>query len=208
MVGTSGAGAAKSASWAGTLGHVAVPIFELTGDGVLALRLVAVPGSAVAVTGQALSATYVLHMAAAGVGAVSGGPSWTPPVGGPGRWVLKNERMSPRSRSFQHKLTRAPTGWVYRVIFDGEQADFDGFSEGVLLETKGLGYEKHFDSNLDPKRYFKGARRLVRQAERQLRVANGVPIRWYVAEPRMVDILKKLFRLARIKGVDVVYTPP
>jgi hypothetical protein len=218
MVGTAGeaagAGVAKAASWGGTPGHLAVPVFSLTGDGALALRLVAVPGRVVAVpgrvvavAGQALTATYVLHMASVGAAAVSGGP-WTPPVGGPGQWVPKNERMSERSRKFQNKVTKAPAGWVYRVLFGGEKADFDGFEEGVLLETRGLGYDKHFGADLKAKRYFQGAKRLVRQAERQSRVANGVPIRWHVAEPRMVDILRKLFKEADIEGIDVVYTPP
>ena len=116
--------------------------------------------------------------------------------------------MSERSRKFQHKVTKAPAGWVYRVVRDGEKADFDGFDEGILRETKGLGYDRHFDAKLDPKPYFKGARRLVRQAERQLTVANGVRIRWHVAEPRMVDILKRLFRTNGITGIDIVYTPP
>ncbi len=130
-------------------------------------------------------------------------------MGGPGQWVPKNERMSPRSRAFQHKVTNAPAGWVYRVWRNGEKADFDGFDfdQHLLLETKGVGYDKHFDVDLKPKRYFQGARRLVRQAQRQRQVANGVPIRWHVAEPRMVAILKKLFRDAEIKGIDVVYTP-
>ncbi|MGZ3458132.1 MAG: Tox-REase-5 domain-containing protein [Archangium sp.] len=103
-----------------------------------------------------------------------------PPVGGPGQWVPKNERMSERSRAFQHKVAKAPAGWVYRVFHNGEKADFDGRDpvDGTLLETKGQGYDKHFNSNLEAKGYFKGARRLVRQAERQSRVANGVPIRW------------------------------
>jgi hypothetical protein len=215
MVGTGGAGAgtggAKAASWGGTLGHVAVPIFSLTGEGALALRLVAVPGRVVAVAGQALTATYVLHMATTGAVATAGGPppgAWTPPVGGPGQWVPKNERMSARSRKFQHQVTKAPAGWVYRVLRDGEKADFDGFTEGVLLETKGQGYDKHFNAKLEPKQYFQGAKRLVRQAERQLKVANGVPIRWHVAEPRMVDILKRLFKANGVTGIDVVYTPP
>ncbi|WP_257449320.1 restriction endonuclease fold toxin 5 domain-containing protein [Archangium lipolyticum] len=207
MVGTAGEGAVQAATWGSRMGRLAVPVFSLTGDGVLALRLVAVPGRAIAVAGQALSATYVLHMASVGV-AVAGGSTWTPPVGGPGQWVPKNERMSARSRKFQNKITRAPAGWVYRVLFGGERADFDGFDEGILLESKGLGYDKHFDVNLDPKPYFKGVDRLVRQAARQLRVANGTPIRWHVAEPRMVAILRKLFKDAEIKGIDVVHTPP
>jgi hypothetical protein len=218
MVGSGGAGAgaggAKAASWGVTLGHVAVPVFSLTGEGALALRLVAVPGRAVAVAGQSLHTTYVLHMATAGAVAVSGGTpppgAWTPPVGGPGQWVPKNERMSDRSRRFQHKVTKAPAGWVYRVFRNGERADFDGRDpiHGTLLETKGQGYDKHFDAKLDARPYFKGADRLVNQARRQSRVANGVPIRWHVAEPRLVDILRRLFLKENIRGIDVVYTPP
>jgi hypothetical protein len=131
-------------------------------------------------------------------------------MGGPGQWVPKNEAMSVRSRNFQHKVTKAPAGWVYRVLRNGEKADFDGRDPvtGVLLETKGQGYDRHFDAKLEPKPYFKGAKRLVRQAQRQLEVANGIPIRWHVAEPRMVDILKKLLKENGITKIDVVYTPP
>ncbi|HYO59438.1 Tox-REase-5 domain-containing protein [Archangium sp.] len=206
-VGSSGAGAAKSATWGEKLSRLSVPLLALTREGELVLRLVAVPGRAVAVAGQGLSVTWGLHMAKVGAG---GGGNWTPPVGGPGQWVPKNERMSARSRNFQHKVTKAPAGWVYRVWRNGEKVDFDGFDfdKGILLEIKGLGYDKHFDTALKAKRYFKGAKRLVNQARRQLKVANGVPIRWHVAEPRMVAILKRLFREADIEGIDVVYTQP
>ncbi|HZH77208.1 MAG TPA: Tox-REase-5 domain-containing protein [Archangium sp.] len=207
MVGSGGAGAAK----ASRLGQLAFPLFSLTREGALAMRLVVVPGKVVTAAGGLLNATYVLSAATTGAVAASGGgppAAWVPPVGGPGQWVPKNERMSPRSRQYQHKVTKAPGGWVYRVFRNGEKADFDGFEAGVLRETKGLGYAKHFDANLDAKWYFKGAKRLAAQAERQSRVAKGVPIRWHVAEPRMVDILKKLFNKERITGIDVVYTPP
>jgi hypothetical protein len=206
-VGSSGAGAVKSAEWGEKLSRLSVPLLALTREGELALRLVAVPGRAMAVAGQGLSVTWGLHMARVGVGA-GGGGRWRPPIGGPGQWVPKNERMSARSRHFQHKVTKAPAGWVYRVWRNGEKADFDSFDQGVLLETKGLGYDKHFGANLEAKKYFQGAKRLVNQARRQLKVANGVPIRWHVAEPRMVVILKKLFAKEKIKGIDVVHTPP
>jgi Restriction endonuclease fold toxin 5 len=206
-VGTSGAGAVKSVTWGEKLGRLSVPLLTLTKQGELVLRLVAVPGRAVAVAGQGLSLTWGVHLAKVGAG---GGGNWVPPVGGPRQWVPKNERMSPRSRAFQHKVTKAPAGWVYRVGRNGEKADFDGFDleQGLLKETKGLGYDKHFNANLEPKEYFKGAERLARQAARQSRVARGVPIRWHVAEPRMVAILKKLFETNGIKGIDVLYTPP
>ncbi|AKJ00067.1 Putative hemagglutinin-related protein [Archangium gephyra] len=206
-VGTSGAGAVKAVGWGEKLGRLSVPLLTLTKRGELVLRLVAVPGRAIAVAGQGLSVAWGLHLAQVGSG---GGGGWVPPVRGPGQWVPKKERMSPRSRAFQHKVTKAPAGWVYRVWRNGEKADFDGFDlkQRLLQETKGLGYDKHFKADLDPKGYFKGARRLVRQAQRQWRVANGIPIRWHVAEPRMVPILKKLFEKNELTGIDVVYTPP
>jgi hypothetical protein len=144
MVGTSGAGAAKAASWGGKLGTLSLPLLSLSGDGLLAVRLVAVPvGGAVAVTGNALSATYVLHMANTGAHGAGGG--WTPPPGGPGK--------------------------------------------------------------LDPKVYFQGAKKLLKAAKSQSEAAHGVPIRWHVAEPKMVPILKRMLKDAEIEGIDVVHTP-
>ncbi|HYO66362.1 MAG TPA: hypothetical protein VEU33_09790 [Archangium sp.] len=84
----------------------------------------------------------------------------------------------------------------------------DGKGSGAGADGGAVGYDKHFDADLEPKRYFQGARRLVRQARRQEQVANGILIRWYVAERRMVPILKKLFEANNIKGIDVVYTSP
>ncbi|ATB41534.1 hypothetical protein CYFUS_007000 [Cystobacter fuscus] len=203
-VGTAGAGAAKASSWGGTLGSMSVPVLSLSSDGLLAVRLVAVPvGGAVAVAGNALSATYVLHMANMGA---QGGGGW-PPSGGPGKWEQANESMSEDSRCYQCQVTGAPPGWVYRVWRNGEKADFDGYSisEGVLQDGKAFNYAKHYDEKLDPKRYFKGAKKLLETAKRQFRVANGVPIRWYVAEPEMVGILEKMLENAGVTGIEVVY---
>jgi hypothetical protein len=36
-------------------------------------------------------------------------------------------------------------------------------------------------------------------------VANGVPIRWYVAEEEMVGILKKMLEQDGLLGIEVVY---
>ncbi|WP_257459356.1 restriction endonuclease fold toxin 5 domain-containing protein [Archangium lipolyticum] len=203
-VGTSGAGAAKAASWGGKLGSMSVPLLSLSGDGLLAVRLVAAPvGGAVAVAGNALSATYVLHMANMGA---QGGGGW-PPSGGPGKWEPANESMSEDSRCYQCQVTGAPPGWVYRVWRNGEKADFDGYSisEGVLQDGKAFNYAKHYDEKLHPKRYFQGAKKLLETARRQTRVANGVPIRWYVAEERMVGILKKMLEQDGLLGIEVVY---
>ncbi|HEX5747798.1 MAG TPA: Tox-REase-5 domain-containing protein [Archangium sp.] len=203
-VGTAGAGAAKAASWGGRLGSMGVPLLSLSGDGLLAVRVVAVPvGGAVAVAGNALSATYVLHMANMGA---QGGGGW-PPSGGPGKWEQANESMSEDSRCYQCQVTGAPPGWVYRVWRNGEKADFDGYSisEGVLQDGKAFSYAKHYDENLEPKEYFRGAKKLLETAKRQSRVAGGVPIRWYVAEPEMVGILEKMLENEGLHGIEIVY---
>jgi hypothetical protein len=202
VVGTSGAGAVKAASWGSKWGALAVPLLSVTGEGALALRLVAVPvGQAVAVTGQALSATYVLHMAA------TGASGWKPPQGGPGQWVQEAEHMSDTSRRYQSQVTGSPEGWVYRVRKNGREVDFDGYQDGYLLDAKGFNYDKWFDANLKHKQFYQGARKLVDDAIRQLMVAKGTPIRWHVAEPRMVQVIQKLFQEKGIEGIEVVYTP-
>jgi hypothetical protein len=158
---------------------------------------------------QAVGATYVLHMAtAAGQGA--GSPP--PPVKGPGRWVPKNESMSEEARRYQAQVTAAPPGMVYLVERNGVVGDFDGFTpnegpQGVLLEAKGIGYEQFFDSKLTPKPFYQGLKKLINKARNQSRVANGIPVRWHVAEPRMVAILEKIFAQEGITGIDVIYTP-
>jgi hypothetical protein len=200
MVGTAGEGAVQAATWGGRMGRLSVPVFSLTGEGVLSLRLVAVPGHVIAVAGQALSATYVLHMAA-----MSGG-NWKPPMGGPGQWIQKNESMKPRAHQYQSQVTGRPLGWVYRVYRNGKKADFDDYRNGVLVDAKGLGYDKFFNKKREPQDWFQGLDAIIEKARRQTYVANGRLVRWHVAEPRMVDILKKIFSREKIHGIDVVHT--
>jgi hypothetical protein len=210
VVGTSGAGAAKAASWGGKLGRLSIPLLSLSGDGVLAVRLVAVPvGGAVAASGQALSATYVLHMAHVGAQGAAGGGGW-PPIGGPGHWIEDTSSMSEPSRAYQAQVTGAPKGWCYRVCRNGDCVDYDGYDPktGILLEAKGLGYDKWFKPNLEARFEFKGLKALRVQAQKQSRLAGDLRVRWHVAEPRMVDIFKKLFERWDIEGIEVVYTPP
>jgi hypothetical protein len=208
-VGTAGAGATKAAAWGGKLGSLTVPLLSLTGDGLLAVRLVAVPvGGAVAVTGNALSATYVLHMANTSAQGAGGG-GW-PPVGGPGQWVEDTSSMSEQARAYQAQVTGAPKRWAYKVCRDGECANYDGYDPktGTLLEAKAREYQKWFDEKLNPRFDYEGLDSMLKQAERQFRVAGGRPLRWHVAEPRMVAVLRKHFDLNGLQAVEVVYTQP
>ncbi len=215
--GTAGAGAARAASVGGKLGSLGVPVLSLSGDGALVLRMVAVPaGQAVTVIGSGLSAVYVLHMASVSAGAAGGsgggsnGRGGPPPPGGPGKWVQKTEGMSEDAMRYQVQATGTPQGWVYRVFFGpgpDDYVDFDGFVNGVLLEAKGPNLAKFIDEGLEPVSFFKGADGMLLQAQRQFGAANGLPIRWIVAEKKFADFLREMFRNNNLSSIEVLHVP-
>ncbi|QRK11233.1 hypothetical protein JQX13_14845 [Archangium violaceum] len=209
-VGTAGAGTAKVAAWGGKLGSLTVPLLSLSGDGLLAVRLVAVPvGSVATAAAPALSATYVLHMANTSAQGAGGGGGW-PPVGGPGQWVEDTSNMSEQARAYQAQVTGAPKKWCYKVCRGTDCAEYDGFDPktGTLLEAKAREYQKWFDKKLDPQWNYQGLNGMLEQAERQLRVARGMRLRWHVAEERMVAVLRKHFDARGLHAIEVVYTQP
>ncbi|RKH63928.1 hypothetical protein D7V93_08150 [Corallococcus llansteffanensis] len=172
------------------------------------LRLLAVQDvSAVAVMGETVEVTLAstaVAMSAMGPPAGGGLPS-----GGPGKWVQVTESMSERARAYQAQVTGTPEGQAYRVEGVGERADFDGFdaTENVLLEAKGPGYARFFGEDLTAKRFFQGADQLVEQAQRQVRVARGMRIRWVVAEEKFAAALRSLFSRRGV-SVEVLHVPP
>jgi hypothetical protein len=132
------------------------------------------------------------------------------PPGGPGKWVQKAEGMSEDAMRYQVQVTGAPQGWVYRVFFGpgpDDYVDFDGFVNGVLLEAKGPNLAKFIDEGLEPVGFFKGADGMLRQARRQSDAANGLPIRWIVAEKKFADFLRELFRKRGLSNIEVVHVP-
>jgi hypothetical protein len=201
----------------GKLGSLGVPVLSLSGDGALVLRMVAVPaGQAVTVVGSGISAAYVLHMANMGAGAAGGGGNGSngrggpPPPGGPGKWVQKAEGMSDDAMRYQVQVTGTPKGWVYRVFFGpgpDDYVDFDGFVNGVLLEAKGPNLAKFIDEGLEPVGFFKGADGMLQQARRQFRAANGLPIRWIVAEKRFADFLREMSHQRSLSSIEVLHVP-
>lgn len=214
--GTAGAGGARALSAGNKLGKLRVPVISLSGEGALALRMVAVPaGQLVTAVGTGANAVYILHMAHAGASAAGGGGSGgaggragPPPPGGPGKWVQKKEAMSKDASDYQVQVTGTPAGWVYRVFFGpgpNDYVDFDGFVNGVLLEAKGPNLAKFIDKSLEPLPFFEGAEGMQQQALRQLAAAQGTPIRWIVAEKRFADFLQRLFERSGLGSIEVVH---
>nr|WP_239578526.1 Tox-REase-5 domain-containing protein [Archangium primigenium] len=118
--------------------------------------------------------------------------------------------MSEQARAYQAQVTGAPRRWSYKVCREGECAHYDGYDPktGTLLEAKAREYEKWFDDNLRPRWNYEGLGGMLEQAERQLRVAGGLRLRWHVAEERMVMVLRKHFNAVGLQSVEIVYTPP
>lgn len=74
--------------------------------------------------------------------------------------------------------------------------------------TKGPGYATFVDKGrfMD---FFEGAGTLVDQAQRQLRAANGTPVRWHVAESEAATAMRNLLRERGLGAqVEIIHTPP
>ncbi|WP_229908177.1 Tox-REase-5 domain-containing protein [Comamonas sp. JC664] len=200
LIATWGTASAVTRTWEGAvLATAEVPALVLSAQGTIAMRMVAAPvGRAAAVLGGGPGAALILQRA--GTAAKDGAPSK-----GPGQWGPAKESLTPRARRYQEQITGHSADEAYWV----GGVKFDGYTKGVLLEAKGPGYANFFDA-FDPKRWFRnsGAKALVEQADRQFRAANGVKIRWHVAEERAASAIRKLLRDNEIEGIEVVFTPP
>ena len=126
-----------------------------------------------------------------------GGPA-SNPAGG---WKSVPESMSDRARAYQQQIT-GRAGQAYFV--DGVK--FDGIAKGILIDAKGPGYATFVYKGIF-RDFFRGADELVDQAQRQLRAANGNPIRWHIAEEDAVTAIRNLFADRGITGIIIVLTP-
>jgi len=156
----------------------------------------------------ALAPNAVAMAARDGSGGKAGAQAAPPSSGGPGEWVKTDEYMSESARTYQAQRTGAPPGYAYRVKRGNEEVDFDGFDQGVLLEVKATGYAKWVDKKLNFLEIFEGRHKLLAQARRQDKVANGTPVRWLVAEESFAGALRKLFKANFLEDIEVVHIPP
>ncbi|MFL5350151.1 MAG: Tox-REase-5 domain-containing protein [Hyalangium sp.] len=189
------------------LESLSVPALTLTVEGALVVERVVVPaGRVVTALSGGPGAAIILHRA----GDAAKGQPAAPE--GPGEWGPANESMSKRSARYQEQITGHSTSeayWVGGKDLKSGGVKLDGFKDGTLLDAKGPGYANKFNDNLTPKPWFKesGARQLIKQAQRQLKAASGVPIRWHVAEQKAADAIRELLKGEKVRGIEVVYTP-
>jgi hypothetical protein len=155
----------------------------------------------------ALAPNTVAMAARGNSGGKAGAKADPPNSGGPGEWVKANEGMPEHSRRYQEQVTGAPEGFVYRVMLGDKGVKFDGFDEGVLLETKSTGYAQWINKKLEFFGNFQGRDQMLDQARRQFEAANGTPIRWIVAEEKLAGALRKLFAFNKLK-IEIIQVSP
>ncbi|WP_199727988.1 restriction endonuclease fold toxin 5 domain-containing protein [Corallococcus sp. CA049B] len=162
--------------------------------------------SAVAVVDGVVEVT----LASTAVAMAAMGPPPASSSGGPGKWVQVNESMSDRARDYQAQVTGAPKGSAYRLKVGDEEVDFDGYDlvDDLLLEAKGAGYAKFIKDNMELKDFYRGFDKVLAQAVRQSRLAQGKRIRWIVAEKRFADLLRKAFDALELDTIEVVHISP
>ncbi|ATB30079.1 Tox-REase-5 domain-containing protein [Melittangium boletus] len=189
-------------------GAARLPVLSLSARGELVTRVVAVPsGARISTLGAGAASASLVFMAQGSP--LSGNSSWTPPSGGPGQWIQKPEAMSDEARRYQSQVTGAPEGWVYRVRTGPgprDFVDFDGFRDGVLLETKGPGYQELL-RKMHGKEWFDGLNGMIGQAQRQLRASGGLPIHWHFAERSVANLMSRLLK-ERGHGRIKIIPPP
>lgn len=183
-----------------------LPVLTLSARGTLAVQEVAVPAGAVtAVIGTGATSASIVLMAQGG-DVTGGSKPWPPPPEGPGQWIQKTERMSEEAQRFQSQVTGAPEGWVYRIRTGPgpkDFVDFDGFKNGVLLEVKGPGYKALLEK-MYGQEWFRGARDMLDQAQRQFRAANETPIQWHFAEKDVADLMRGQFQNRGLDQLEVI----
>lgn len=125
-------------------------------------------------------------------------------VTAPGSFGRVIEGMSDRAAIYQSRIS----GRLPDVGYTVRGTKFDGFDQasGILLDAKGPGYAT-FVRNGQFEAWFGGADDLVAQAQRQLRAANGTPIRWHFAEDAAADATRRLLQSRGILSIDIVFTP-
>ncbi|MBN1206334.1 MAG: hypothetical protein JXB05_15570 [Myxococcaceae bacterium] len=166
----------------------------------------------VAITAEGVTLTLAPNAVAMAARDSSGGKvgaqAAPPSSGGPGKWVQVDEYMSESAQTYQAQRTGAPPGYAYRVKVGDKEVDYDGFDQGVLLEVKATGYAKWVDKEFNFLEIFEGRFKLLDQAQRQFAAANGLPVRWIVAEEKLAGALKKLFKANFLEDIEVVHIPP
>jgi hypothetical protein len=114
-------------------------------------------------------------------------------VAGSGKWITTSESMSDAAKSYQSLITGKPANSSY--LLNGVK--FDGYNNGILIDTKSKGYRNFINPNSGEfQDWFKnsstGGKGLVEQGRRQVAASGGAKIQWYFEDQVSLEATKKL----------------
>lgn len=109
--------------------------------------------------------------------------------------VKENASMSSFSRTYQKQISGLNENEAF--LLNGVR--FDGIKNGVLLEAKGK-----YAFLLEKGWAQEG---LIKQAQSQIKAANGASLEWHFAEKEAAATVQQLFKDRGITGISVLHTP-
>jgi hypothetical protein len=118
---------------------------------------------------------------------------------GPGAWEPVKEYMSARAAAYQTQITGHPITEGYIVNTATGPVTFDGFNNGVLIEVKS--YYEQFTKGDDWLWFFDTEKNFLRQARSQIAAADGAPLEWVFAQPKVAAMVQELITEAKLSGI-------
>ncbi|MCC6539465.1 MAG: hypothetical protein IT162_18075 [Bryobacterales bacterium] len=138
-------------------------------------------------------------------------PSFAPGQsdGGPGKWGPPETGRNALGVDYQKQITGAPPGTEYKVPLStrkGGVVDFDGFdpNRGVLLDAKDF---NKWPPDSPPFLRNKAIDDLAKEAQDQLRAAQGTPIEWHVSTAQKAQEVADILADRGLDGIRVIHTP-
>ena len=121
-----------------------------------------------------------------------------------GKWVTESTKgWSAAAKSYQEFVTGVKAGNAFEV----NGIKFDGVIDDILVDAKSS-YNSLIDKSTGQfRQFFKVNEDLVDQARRQLKAADGVPVRWYFETTETLNATQKLFELNGIEGIELIFHP-
>lgn len=176
----------------------------ITGEDTSSLTSKAIQSTGVSkVTADAIDAGLSIA-GSAGAGNIANGPKLLTATSNTikgGYWITTNESMSIAAAKYQSSIT----GRSANESFLLKGVKFDGVKNGILQDAKsGMGNFVN-KSTGEFQSWFKGAKGLLDQANRQIAVANGTKIQWFFENKAAMQATQKMFKDQGIKGIELIH---
>jgi len=112
-----------------------------------------------------------------------------------------------RNLYYKEQVTNVPAEYYYHV----GDVSFDGYRDGILIDTKGEGLLKFIETNWTASVYGNGG--LVDWTLRRLEAVRNAgattPIQWHIAEKYTFDVLRDKQDWGEFPAeIELFYTPP